>query len=78
VSFVSLLERDICDPYPIQDINLPVGAVAVAFVTFFLPARPPFGAVAANVSIWRRLLAMDWIGTWFDFVHEESILTHLF
>jgi hypothetical protein len=44
-------------------VNLPIGAISVAFIGFLLEAQPPQNNPHFPRVGWKRYLDLDWIGT---------------
>ncbi|KAJ7286022.1 ABC transporter [Mycena rebaudengoi] len=57
------------------DINLPIGALAVVAIIFFLPNIPP--PIIITTGLWHRIREFDWIGTVLSFVTVVSLLLPL-
>jgi MFS family permease len=58
-------------------INLPVGAIAIAFISFFLKSQPaPVNNTFPGVG-WRKWLGLDWIGTILCVAMTTSLLIPL-
>jgi hypothetical protein len=48
---------------PIAPVNLPIGAISVAFIGFLLKAQPPPTNPHFPRPGWRKFLDLDWVGT---------------